>query len=945
MQTGNWKKVKELLQEVLPLDDSERARFFDNSGVNIEIRAEVESLLAFEEESEDLMRLSAVEFSKDFFDEDEAAKNVSIGQRFGVYEIVREIGYGGMGVVYLARRSDGKFDQQVALKLLKREMNTSVLRRRFRREREILASLEHPNIARLLDAGTTDDKIPYLVMEYVEGRLIDDYCSRNDLDLTERLELFRKVCAAVDYAHRNLIVHRDLKPSNILITKDGTPKLLDFGISKILSTDEGNAKSLTITRLGALTPNYASPEQLRSESVTTATDIYSLGVILYEILSGHRPFEMHEGNLREIYHAVIESDPPPPSALIDTISESFKIITNAKTEVKSEEVNEEKDNHKSNYSTIVQSFGLQTQPNKFRHTLSPAVKLNSNSLRGDLDNIVLKALKKEPERRYLSAENFSEDIKRHLDGLPVAARPDTFSYRAEKFIKRNNYSVAAGALVLLAIFGGVIATLWQARIAQAERARAEKRFNDVRVLANSFLFEFSPKIENLPGSMPARQLLVTRAQEYLDNLSQESADDLQLQSELAKAYEKVGDVQGNPFNPNTGDVKGAVQSYEKAQAIRRRLLASEPDSLAAQSDLAYNLEKYADIQSKSGDYSQGEVNYDEALVLREKILARQPQDYEARANLARLLKARGIIGYYENQFKKALEFYDRAAAIYEQLHREKPDDALIAEWYAYMFVIRGESLDWDGEYERAGTEIQKGLDMLLPLHVKNPNNPTLARTLMLAYQNRAANYEGFEDYEKSLAAHTKALEIAQNSHKADAQNAQAKRDVAIANKKIGAILDFMGRSQDSVEKFIVSLKLFQELDAIDQNNAGILYDIANTRYGLGDTYLTLKDYDRALECYQTAKEEFRKVLEINPKDIMARTVSAFILQGMAKSYDALAEKRNQPELRNKAVENLRGALEALKKLKADGNLGEYHSAYIPKMETQIEQIEGKVAKR
>ena len=302
MQTENWKIVKDLLAEILPLEYSERNSFLDNSGINDEIRAEVESLLLFEEESEDLMKLSAVEFSKDFFDTEEAAENVLIGQKFGVYKIVRELGCGGMGAVYLAERADGKFEQKVALKLLKREMNTAELRRRFAQEREILASLEHPNIARLLDAGTTDDKIPYLTMEYIEGLPIDEFCSKRQLDLNQRLNLFRKVCAAVDFAHRNLIVHRDLKPSNILVTDDGTPKLLDFGISKILSAEFENVNSATITKLGAMTPSYASPEQLRSESVTTATDIYSLGVILYELLSGHRPFECKgrrfEGNLQ-----------------------------------------------------------------------------------------------------------------------------------------------------------------------------------------------------------------------------------------------------------------------------------------------------------------------------------------------------------------------------------------------------------------------------------------------------------------------------------------------------------------------------------------------------------------------------------------------------------------------------------------------------------------------
>lgn len=272
MQTKQWNKVKELLDQVLELEVSERQNFLNNCGADEEIRAEIESLIAFEDDAENLMNLSAVEFSKDFFAEDES-HNSLLGQNIGVYRIIRELGMGGMGAVYLAERNDGKFEQKVALKLLKREVNTSTIRRRFQIERKILASLEHPNIARLLDAGTTDDKAPFIAMEYIEGIPIDEYCNKNNLGLNERLSLFQQVCAAVNFAHRNLVVHRDLKPSNILVTKDGIPKLLDFGISKILSKEFDEIDSATVTRMGAMTPSYASPEQMQRESVTTSTDI------------------------------------------------------------------------------------------------------------------------------------------------------------------------------------------------------------------------------------------------------------------------------------------------------------------------------------------------------------------------------------------------------------------------------------------------------------------------------------------------------------------------------------------------------------------------------------------------------------------------------------------------------------------------------------------------
>jgi serine/threonine protein kinase len=291
MKMENWSIVSEILADCLEIETSKRQKYLNSLSIDPEMRAEVETYLAFEEDAGNLMDISAVEFSKDFFDKDfieeEESTNAVAGQQFGAYKVIGELGYGGMGAVYLAERTDGKFEQKVALKLLKREMNTLALRRRFEQERNILASLEHPNIARLLNAGTTADKIPYIAMEYVEGLPVDEYCNKNKLDLNRRLDLFRQVCLAVDFAHRNLVVHRDLKPSNILVTKDGIPKLLDFGISKILSTEIEQLNSATVTRMGVMTPGYASPEQLQRKSVTTATDIYSLGIILYELLSGH----------------------------------------------------------------------------------------------------------------------------------------------------------------------------------------------------------------------------------------------------------------------------------------------------------------------------------------------------------------------------------------------------------------------------------------------------------------------------------------------------------------------------------------------------------------------------------------------------------------------------------------------------------------------------------
>jgi len=915
MQAENWKKVKGILNEFLELETSARGVYL--SKLNGELRAEVESLLAFEEEAEDALRFSAVEFSKDFLDDDEANSPL-IGQQIGVYKIVRELGQGGMGAVYLAERADGKFEQKSALKLLKREMNTSALRRRFQHEREILASLEHPNIARLLDAGTTDDKIPFLAMEYVEGLPIDVYCNKQKLDLNGRLDLFRKVCAAVDFAHRNLIVHRDLKPSNILVNNDGVPKLLDFGISKILSAEFEQVNSATITKLGVMTPSYASPEQLQSKSVTTATDIYSLGVILYELLSGHRPFEKKEDNLKEIYKAVLENEPPPPSVVISEFG--FRM-----SDSESETVPLPKYTKKIKFQTNQQSQIL-----------------NPKSLSGDLDNIVLKALRKEPERRYSSAENLAEDIHRHQRGLPVRARPNTLSYRAEKFFKRNKAAVFAVLLIFLAIVGGLIATLWQARVAQTERAKAEKRFNDVRALANSFLFELSPKIENLPGSMPARELLVTRALEYLDNLAREADDDAELLRELANAYEKVGDVQGNPYNPIIGDTKGALESYEKSLEIRQRLAGKSPNNEKLNDDFANIYKRMGDIHSNGGDYARAGEFYDRALELREKAVAENPQNFDAWTRLGELFRSRGLIPFYDGDNKKAIEYYNRAREINEKLHSEQPENVKIAEQYYYIFVAIGEAQGWDNDFKGASVNLQKGLDLLEKLAKKHPNDLSVQRSLMLAVKKRAENHQDLEEFEKGLELLNRAVEISEKTLRAEPQSFQARRDVAFNNKALAQVLNDAGKSGKSLEKLSVTLKMFEEMKLADPKNTEYPYDVANTRYSIGKTYLTMKDYENALETFQTARAEFQAVLDKIPENIYAQRMSSYNLKGIGQSFAALAEKQKNQQFYVQSLENFTVSLERFNKLKNEGNLGEIDKKTITELEKEIETVKSKL---
>ncbi|MGB7201053.1 MAG: serine/threonine-protein kinase [Pyrinomonadaceae bacterium] len=415
----DWKKHKDLLAAAIELDPDKRQKFFDESGIDGEARAEIESLLSLQDDAADFLSVPAGSFSNDFFIENGNGHQPS-QRRLGIYEITREIGAGGMGAVFLAERRDGKFSQAVAIKMLRREYNTAAIRRNFEREKDILAALSHPNIGSLLDTGTTDDGVPYLVMEYVDGMPVDEFCFKNDLDLNARLKLFNKICDSVAFAHRNLIVHRDIKPSNILITSDGIPKLLDFGISKILDADSGDSAT---TLHGAMTPEYASPEQINGQTVTTATDVYSLGIVLYKMLTGAHPFKNAGQSNNELFKAITDDEPTAPSAAQD-------------------------------------------------QNANPHSAIRIPHLEGDLDNIILKSIRKNPERRYGSVEQFSADIWRYIDGQPVEARAATRIYRLSRFYRRNKIAVTAALLIFAALVAGITVALRQTSVARANAAAA-----------------------------------------------------------------------------------------------------------------------------------------------------------------------------------------------------------------------------------------------------------------------------------------------------------------------------------------------------------------------------------------------------------------------------------------------------------------------------------------
>jgi tetratricopeptide (TPR) repeat protein len=498
-ESGRWGRLAELIDGALALPpDSREAWLKSATATEPGLFERVVTILALEETESTGFRKAVGNAAGSLDWEAE----LEPGERIGPYRVVRQIGKGGMGVVYEAARCDDEFSQAVAIKLIARGAESPQLLRRFRAERKVLAGLNHPNIARIFDGGTTGDGRPYFVMELIDGRPVVEYCSERNISIGERLSLFVDVCSAVQHAHERMIVHRDIKPGNILVTGEGVPKLLDFGIAKAL--DEAEA---TVTGAQLMTPEYASPEQVRGDDVTAATDVYALGAVLYELLTGQKPHRFKDRSAVEIARTICDVEPQRPSAVAPELH---------------------------------------------------------RQLAGDLDNIVLMALRKEPERRYPSVRQFAEDIQRSLTDRPVAARADTLRYRTLKFAQRNWWQLIAVAAVILSLSAGLGFTL-------AAQRRTNRRFAQVRQLANRFLFDFHDAIANTPGTLKAREMVVSTALQYLNSLSADAAGDPALQWELAVAYGKVAKAQGYPSGPSLGRVTDAIVSYEKAFQLARPL--------------------------------------------------------------------------------------------------------------------------------------------------------------------------------------------------------------------------------------------------------------------------------------------------------------------------------------------------------------------------------------
>lgn len=512
------------------------------------------------------------------------------GERIGLYQIIREIGRGGMGTVYLASRADDQFKKLVALKVLSPGVNAHEILNRFRHERQILASLSHPNIATLLDGGSMPSGEPYFVMEYVEGTPLDEYCDEHNLTVDERIGLFRQVCSAVAYVHQHLIVHRDLKPGNILVSSDGVAKLLDFGIAKILKPELlMTVVEATTPDALVMTPAYASPEQVRGEAITTATDVYALGVILYGLLTGRTPYRLKTASPLDLWRAIIEDAPEKPSSAIT------RAPTNTnETPPTAEEVSRKRG----------------TAPEKLcRH------------LHGDLDNILLKAMRKEPNRRYASVQQFSDDLENFCNNRPVSAHPDSLGYRSRKFIQRHKWSVLGATAAALSIIAGMAATIVEAREARVERMMAEARFQDVRKLATVFLFDVHDSLQSLTGSTAARALIAKTGTDYLNQLAQHAHGDVSIEQEVAEGYLRIGDLEGKPNSANLGDSATAIQDYRKALSIAEAMVRKRPTDWKSRQILLHAHSELAAVLPLDGKGQEAVTHAKEAVRVAEELLA------------------------------------------------------------------------------------------------------------------------------------------------------------------------------------------------------------------------------------------------------------------------------------------------------------------------------------
>jgi tetratricopeptide (TPR) repeat protein len=774
MLRKKWDQAQRLFLAAADLSRQERVLFLEQSCAgDSELRTEVESLILADIGSAEYIAAAVESEASKLFDFEFTL------DRVGPYRILRQLGRGGMGAVFLATRDDDQYRKQVAIKVVKRGMDTAEVLERFRHERQILANLDHPYIARLHDGGTTADGLPYFVMEFVEGQPVDLFCRERALDTKARLRIFVKVCEAVAYAHRNLVVHRDLKPPNIFVTAAGTPKLLDFGIAKLTGGDP----SATATASQVFTPDYASPEQVRGEPISTATDVYSLGAVLYELLTGDRAQKVTAVTPLEVDRAICQTEVKRPS-------------------------------------------------------------LAAPHVDTELDNIVLMAMRKEPSRRYASADQFAEDVQRYLDGEPVMARQNSFLYRVRKWIQRHRLEAAAASVVAVSLIAATAVSGLQYRRAEAERieavrertraetesrqavearqaetgarrladqqrdeaqlqrARAEQRLTDLIDLANRSLFDVHTAVESLPGAVGARRMIVKTTLDYLERLEKDAGADNRIRLALSAAYYKIGLIQGSTASPGLQDFAGAHLSLAKAEALLAPLYGTRPADPVLIMRWIETQSGLADVQFREGHAPTAVALYRKVLPVARRLGLMLPNDVQA-AKQEGAIHLRLAQTLFRQDPAGGLEHVRRQLDLTRALIVRFPSDkALKKDLGTGLAVVASVFVTLDN-LDRAAESFRQSIELREDLLRDDPNNVSLQRDLIVVNGNNARLLgvpwsQNLGRIPEARVAAARAVALARAMIAADPQNANARLDLSMSLSRLGSIQPEPGGAAESL---------------------------------------------------------------------------------------------------------------------------------------------------